>query len=110
MNTRITFNWTDNYNEGLPNCGFPVGSETVVLGELYSFEDYLNDRYDNIVGDNGEMYGAERDEDAEGFYWIMKKTACVDANGEYYEVVERTNTAYQVIEENATEEEPRDVG
>lgn len=88
MNTKITFRITGNYDESIPDNNFETGTESIVCGENYDFEDYLRDR--DVI--------AEEDEETKGFYWVL------DCNGE------RTGEAYMVTKEEPTEEEPRDVG
>lgn len=84
MNSKITFTYTDDYDENVPNNNFPEETEDIVVAKgEYDFEDYLRD--------NGVNF--EEDEKCEGFYWVLD------------EFNERTNQAYMIIKTENTYED-----
>ena len=82
MNNKINYKWTKEYNEAQPNNGFNEEIESIVTDGVYDFSDWLLD--------NGVKFEEEND-----LYYVLDE----------YE--ERTGEAYQVINEEPTEEELR---
>ena len=83
MNTKVTFTFAKEFNEGEQNNGFSEQTEDVVLGEGYSFLDYCNDNSD---------FGVEQDEKNESMYWPLDRFS------------EHTGAAIMVLKEEATTE------
>ena len=74
---KITFKFTINYNQAVPNNGFPEETDYIETDGVYDFSDYLSD--------NGVQF--EREDD---MYYVIEDD-------------ERTGAAYMIINEEETE-------
>ena len=81
-NTKISYKWTNNYDENEPNNGFGCETEYIVTDGVYDFEDFL--------ADSDVIFNEEN-----GVYFVLD------------EDFERTGEAYMVI---STEETDEDLG
>lgn len=80
MNNKITYKYTNNYDESTHDNGFGCDTDYIVTDGVYDFEDYLQD--------NEVRYEVDSD-----LYFI------VDQDGE------RTGEAYMVVSEEPTDED-----
>ena len=74
MKTKINYRWTAKEDKGQPNNGYSEETEYIIVGEDYSFSDYLDDS--GLIG--------KYEQDGNTYYII-------DEGGE------RTGEAYQII-------------
>ena len=74
MKTKINYRWTAKEDKGQPNNGYSEETEYIIVGEDYSFSDYLDDS--GLIG--------KYEQDGNPHYLI-------DEDGE------RTGEAYQII-------------
>lgn len=84
MNTKITFNYTNKYDDGIPNNNFPEETQHIITDGVFDFEDWLI---------NSNIY-FEKDDKTDGFYWVIDP-----------ETEERTGEAYFVLREEPTSED-----
>ena len=82
-NTKISYKWTREYDQSMPDNGFGCEVDYIITDGVYNLEDYIMDRIGPF----------EEDENCEGFYYIL------DDYGE------RTNYVFMVISEEETDED-----
>jgi hypothetical protein len=83
MNTKITFTHTMNYDLGEQNCGFEQEKDFIVVGEGYTFSDWLQDHNVRF----------NQDDD---IYFILDNDLSTET---------RTGEAYNVINQESTDME-----
>ena len=90
MNTKITYCWTREFDESMPNNGFEEETDYIVVGDGYGFEEFLS-----------EHSGLDYEKTSDGCYQVVERH--LDENHE--EVMEYTGEAYLILKEEPTDEE-----
>ena len=83
-NTKITYKWTNNYDESQPDNGFLEETDYIVTDGVYGFDDYLSD------------HGVQFENEDDDTYFV------IDEDGD------RTGEAFFIISETPTDEEITD--
>lgn len=85
VNNKITYRYTNRYDDSVPDNNFETGSDCIVTDGVYDFKDFLSDR--------GVEF--EEDSDCDGLFWVT-------------EYGERTGEAFMIIKEEPTDEDLHD--
>lgn len=86
MNTKIIFLHADNFDLGAQGCGFDQQRDFIVVGDGYTFGDWLSDRGTRFNQDSGDA----------DTYFILDDDLRTET---------RTGEAYRIISAEPTDEE-----
>ena len=77
-NTKISYKWTNNYDENEPNNGFGCEAEYIITDGVYDFEDFLADSDVIFNEENGVYFVLDEDFERTGEAYIVISTEETD--------------------------------